>query len=441
MKKEADKKKAATVKKPPSRAKTSRFQTPGKPDSNSINLRRQAEERALTEEAPAGELSLADAARLIHELRVHQIEMEMQNDEMQVSQARLEESRSKYADLYDFAPVGYLTLDMADRILEANLTATVMLGVERSRLLGRLFPYFLVNADRPVFRQLLSDAKDRQGLRGEFHIHINGNQRLMLMDMLCLPGPEGREQSRIAMTDITERHQAEAELRESEEKLRFLTAQLLTAQENERKRLAAELHDELGQALLVFKLNLSSMEKKLLPEQEDLKGEIRVQLGYIKELIQKVRRLYLDLSPGDVEELGLTKALGTLINDFAGHFPQISWQVDLVDLDRLFPLPVQTIVYRTLQEALTNIGKHAHPDLVTISCKKDRHQVHFIVHNNGAGFDLPKPGSRGAGRGLGLMAMEERLNMVGGSFEIQSSKQKGTRLSFTIPTQPLGKKP
>jgi signal transduction histidine kinase len=115
--------------------------------------------------------------------------------------------------------------------------------------------------------------------------------------------------------------------------------------------------------------------------------------------------------------------------------------VDLVDLDRLFPLPVQTIVYRTLQEALTNIGKHAHPDLVTISCKKDRHQVHFIVHNNGAGFDLPKPGSRGAGRGLGLMAMEERLNMVGGSFEIQSSKQKGTRLSFTIPTQPLGKKP
>jgi len=244
-----------------------------------------------------------------------------------------------------------------------------------------------------------------------------------------------------AIVEALMHHRAEAALKASEGKLRYLADQLLTAQENERKRLAAELHDELGHALLALKLHLSAVEKRMLPEQEELKAELRSQLDYIHEVIQEVRRLYHDLSPGDVEDLGLTKALRTLINDFAVHVPETAWQVDLPDLEGLFSLPVQTIIYRIIQEALTNIGKHANCSVVTITSKKQNDQVLFTVQDNGAGFDFQELGSRRAGRGLGLVAMEERLNMIGGSFSIQSRKQEGTRLSFTIPTLPEGEKP
>jgi signal transduction histidine kinase len=232
---------------------------------------------------------------------------------------------------------------------------------------------------------------------------------------------------------------AEEALQVSERRLRRLADQLLTAQENERKRLAAELHDELGHALLTLKLSLSSIEKKLPQEQANIKNEIRSQLDYIHEVIQDVRRLYHDLSPGDVEDLGLTKALHNLIEDFAGHQPDIAWHVNLADLEGLFSLPVQTTVYRIVQEALTNIGKHANPSTVAITSMKGNQQMCFTIEDDGAGFDVAQVlGARSSQRGVGLVAMEERVHMAGGSFQVNSHERQGTRLNFTIPILPEG---
>ena len=205
--------------------------------------------------------------------------------------------------------------------------------------------------------------------------------------------------------DITARQASEAALRESEEKLRYLSAQLLTAQESERKRIATELHDELGHALLTLKLSLGAIARKLPPEQENVKHLLQEQLEYINHVIEEVRRLYYDLNPGDLEDLGLTKALENLIEDFGGHQPDISWQVDLPELQGRFSLTVQTIIYRLVQEALTNIGKHAEPTHVSISAREENDRVCLVIEDDGHGFDLSEVDGD-PNRGLGLAGHE-----------------------------------
>ncbi len=232
--------------------------------------------------------------------------------------------------------------------------------------------------------------------------------------------------------DISAMKRAEENLRKSEEKLRLLTTQLLTAQEDERKRLAAELHDELGHALLTLKLHMSSVERRLLPEQADLKEKMRDMVGYLTDTVEEVRRLYRDLSPGDLEDLGLTTALRTMVEDFQELYAGIDWNVDLADIDDLFPLPIQTMIYRIVQEALTNIGKHAYPEHVTVKVTKKDQQAVFVIADDGCGFSMDDL-LDGDQKGMGLAAMAQRVSLVGGIFDLWSRENQGARITFSIP--------
>jgi signal transduction histidine kinase len=245
---------------------------------------------------------------------------------------------------------------------------------------------------------------------------------------------ELRHTVHILMLEMTKREQAEKELKQSEEKLRYLSSQLLTIQESERKRLAAELHDELGHALLILKLNLRGVEKNLLPEQKSLKDEMDSQLSFIDEVIEEIRRLYYDLSPGDMDDLGLTTALQNLIVDFSGLYQDIDWQVNIAPIDGLFSSPVQTMIYRILQEVLTNIGKHAAPSRVDIAVFKQDSQVTMKVNDNGRGFSMAEVlDAKSPKKGMGLLALAERVNLVGGTLDLWSEENQGTSLTIAIP--------
>jgi PAS domain S-box-containing protein len=234
--------------------------------------------------------------------------------------------------------------------------------------------------------------------------------------------------------DITERRQAEERLQESEKNLRYLASRLLTAQERERKRISRELHDELGQALLVLKLQMRSLERKLAPSSRDLRQDCKDFLSSLDHLVDSVRRLSRDLSPSILEDLGLSAALQHLIDEFNKHYHISEHLTDLDEIDDLFPPEAQINIYRIFQEGLTNIGKYAEATRIKAVAKRGADRVSFLLEDNGQGFEVAQVlAADPTGKGLGLAAMEERVRMLGGSLRIESRAGAGTRISFTVP--------
>ncbi len=234
---------------------------------------------------------------------------------------------------------------------------------------------------------------------------------------------------------MEERRKGEEALRESEMQLRSLSTQLLRAQETERKRISQELHDELGQSLLVMKLRLNFIEENLLSHQTEIKRECGDGIQYMDQVIENIRRLSRDLSPAILEDFGLSAALRWLINNFAKRY-NIQVMMDMADIDSLLPLHFHIVVYRTVQEVLTNVGKHSRAKNVTISVSENRDNISFSIADDGIGFDEGLMDAKGPdARGLGLETMKGRCQMVGGGLNIWTKEGAGTRITLSVPVE------
>ena len=243
----------------------------------------------------------------------------------------------------------------------------------------------------------------------------------------------------MALRGRAEQRRAEEALKESEQELRRLASQLLSIQEKERRRVARELHDELGQALTVLKINLVAIEDKLAPDQQHLKASCEHMLSYIDTVIENVRRLSWDLSPSSLEDLGLSAALGYLVDETCRNHNMQS-EVVMDEIDHLFAPEIQINIYRIFQESLTNVVKHARASLVSVNVAREDGKVSFTIRDNGRGFNLKQAMSgKVAKKSLGLTAMNERALMARGSLQISSRKGRGTTIAFFIPTAKRGK--
>ena len=242
--------------------------------------------------------------------------------------------------------------------------------------------------------------------------------------------------ARIFPIEITGRRKAEECLRDSECQLRILTTRLLEVQEDERSRIAKEMHDELGQSLMLLKLQLSSVMDHLRKDQRKLRQECSFMLNDVDALIENIRRLITDLSPTVLEELGLAAAIKLLLEEFAKHYNIDASMVNFDDIDNLFPAPVRLGIYRIFQESLTNIGKHAKATRVSASIQKMGQQVSFLIKDNGQGFNLEGIlGQENRTKGTGLSTMIERARLAGGQLDINSRVGAGTEIAFTIPAR------
>lgn len=234
--------------------------------------------------------------------------------------------------------------------------------------------------------------------------------------------------------EISERKKVEEALIESEETLHQLSINLLTVQENERRRISVELHDELGQSLAALKMQVGSLKKQLGSDSPFIMLEGCEELRQsINLIIENVRRLSRDLSPVALDDLGIDVALEYLITNFAKlHGMKVSH--DLVEITHLFCQGTQRHIYRIVQESLNNIGKHSHADHVMIQIEKKKNRVFLIVKDNGNGFNADEIQYRKTPEsGIGLTAMAERVRILEGLLDIDSEIGKGTTITVSLP--------
>ena len=243
-----------------------------------------------------------------------------------------------------------------------------------------------------------------------------------------------RQQIKVIKDSNMELETMTNELRKSEERLHRLSSDLFTVQENERRRISFELHDELGQSMAALKMQVGSISRRLgnVPI-EEMKTVCNDMRDNINQIIENVRRLARDLSPVVLDDLGLQAAIEYLVNNFTKIY-NVDIKYRYTDINHLFNEDSQRIIYRILQEALTNISKHAQAKHVSLIIEEIDRAVQFTVRDDGNGFNVQKTlDQKGTEKGMGLEAMSERVRILGGKINIVSRPGIDTTVTFTTP--------
>jgi len=400
-------------------------------------LRKRAEKKVKQQIVKLQSRPSMNSAQLIQELQVHQIELEMQNEELRRVQLELEESRSKYFSLFDLAPVGYFTLDERELIREVNLAGAELLGTDRRYLIKRKFSHFITRESQDVFYLHCKEAlrtKKKQTCELRLRRKDSSDFYAGLLGISC-QDPEGNfSDLRIAVTDMTERENAKQKMLEYQSQLKSLASQLTMVEEHERRHLAELLHDQVGQLLVVSKLKLdvlcnnisSDKARKVLQEDSALLGQV----------IKNIRSLTFDLSSPILYELGIEAAVEEWLREQVQEKHGICTCFEDNGQTRFLDEDIRALLFRNVKELLINVIKHAHARNVKVSICKSDSQVEVTVEDDGVGFDPVETMSMVARKGkFGHLSVRERLEKLGGHFVIDSAPSHGCRAIMTVPVK------
>jgi signal transduction histidine kinase len=232
-----------------------------------------------------------------------------------------------------------------------------------------------------------------------------------------------------ALVSIIERKRAEEVVRESEKQLRTLSSQLLTIQENERKRLAKELHDGVGQTLAAVKFGVENTLKQV--EKKAARHAVKTLEAAVKltqSAIEEIRKIATDLRPSLLDDLGILVTINWFYREVGKIYSGIRFEKRIAIQENEVPHPLKIVIYRVMQEALNNAVRHSGSGVVFLSLIKNGGFMELTIKDQGSGFELDS--SR---RGLGLTSMKERVELSSGVFAIETTKGKGTVVQATWP--------
>ncbi|MEN8200567.1 MAG: PAS domain S-box protein [Thermodesulfobacteriota bacterium] len=356
-----------------------------------------------------------------------------------ILKASLVESEERFRKFTQASQDIIVLFDMEGRGVYSNPAVKKLLGYESDELNGKLLIARLHRNDREMVKKVIGRILSNNGSSRPLEVHIQKKDKTYTngeMSFFIITLESGERIIGSIIRDISLRKIAQEELRLSRERLSDLTAMLINAQDDERRRLSMELHDEFGQSLAAFKMHLRAMENDVNQEEDDLRKRVVEGLGELRQdvnqQITSVRNLSQELWPLVVDDLGLDAAFVTLIDGYLSN-SACELDINMEPIAAFFPIEEQRHLYRLLQESLNNVIKHADASRIQVRAGQVADTIILAIHDNGVGFDVDEVAHHtGKSRGMGLQAMDERVKLMNGVMEINSRPGMGTSIIFTL---------
>jgi PAS domain S-box-containing protein len=354
----------------------------------------------------------------------------------EIEQVRRDEERRENETAFAAMAEGAVITNADGNILWVNDAFCRIYGYQRDEVIGQN-PRILKSGrhDASFYGEFWRQLTQTGHWRGEiWNRRKTGEIFPEELSIQALRDPDGRIRRFISIfSDITERKRNEEELlrhqrrlQESEARLRELAAFLQTVREEERTRIARELHDELGQALTALRIDLGWLRGKCGPLGAPVSERVAAAFGVVEQSIVSLRRISEDLRPAMLDSLGLAAAVEHHVTQFSqrtGIPCRLEMNREEFDLESR----LATAVFRIVQEALTNVARHAEASEVSVSIDETGDGIEIAIADNGRGM---VPSTK---KTFGLLGMRERITILGGTFEIESQPDRGTRISCWLP--------
>ncbi|MGI2336694.1 MAG: ATP-binding protein [Dehalogenimonas sp.] len=363
--------------------------------------------------------------KLEAELRIYQAELEMQNEMLRETETALEESRELYRQLFNLAPLAYLVIDSNHMITLINSSGALLLNSNPTNLYHERFTRFIAPGDQDRFHIYLNKihSQNRPQQSVDVAIKPDNHPEIQVAITAIRTGLNGENFLLTAM-DVTERLEMLNKLNGQRTELSDLSRKLLSVQEEERRNISMELHDEIGQQLTVLKLIIDT---QMACQTEACKEGIKKASEHVGRIISSVRNLSAGLYPSMLTLLGLETTLRALFDNLQSTAQlKIDFQCDLqgIKLDNELKLAI----YRVVQEALTNAIRYSGVHEVKVSIRDSGDWISLTIKDEGKGFD----GSL-SNKNNGLNSMRERVMTLGGDFNIKSKVGLGTTIEVELP--------